>query len=155
MATSTVPAAVDALLAILRASAALSAVTVVDGPPTTSVAGPDHLFIGWQPGSEAAVTLQQDFNAAGARTRDEQYDIVGYAESRTGDLSMSISRTRVFEVIAALEGALRATEAAPAAPTLNGTVQWAHLTTGNFAQIQTNDGPVAGLAFTIHCRARI
>jgi hypothetical protein len=37
---------------------------------------------------------------------------------------------------------------------LNGTVLWAHLTTGNLQQVQS-EGAVAGLAFTVACRARI
>jgi len=60
----------------------------------------------------------------------------------------------VFTLVAAVETALRATDAAPTAPTLNGAVLWAHLTTGNLQQVQS-EGAVAGLAFTVTCRARI
>ncbi|MFD9192992.1 hypothetical protein ACFWCA_32860 [Streptomyces phaeochromogenes] len=152
MATSRVPAAVDALLAILR-SAAGSDVTVIDGPPVGNVLG-DQVYVGWQPDEDGAVTLQQDFNSAGARTRDENFAIQCYAESRTGDREMQPRRARVFELLATVEEALRATEAAPTAPTLNGTVLWAHLTIGNLRQLQA-DGVLAGVSFTISCRARI
>lgn len=154
MATSRVPAAVDALLAILRAAPALAGVLVVDGPPAVNYTDRHRIYVGWQPGADAAVDLTQDFNAAGARTRDENFDISCYAESRTGDKDMAARRTRVFELVAAVETALRATDAAPTAPTLSGTVLWAHLTTGSLTQIQS-EGALAGLAFTVTCRARI
>jgi hypothetical protein len=153
MQTSRVPAAVDALLAILRASPALADVRIIDGPEPVNLTERDMIFVGWQNG-EAAVALTQDFNAAGARTRDEAFEIACYAESRAGDKDMALRRTKVFDLVGAVEEALRATDAAPTAPTLNGTVLWAHLTTGNLQQAQ-NEGSIAGLAFTVTCRARI
>ena len=99
MATSRVPAAVDALLEILRASSALTGVAVVDGPPTTDLSDLDHVFVGYQPSAEVAVPLTQDFNAAGARTRDESFDIVCYAESRSGDTDMQPRRARCFALV--------------------------------------------------------
>lgn len=156
MATSTVPAAVDALLDLLQAAPGLAAAAVVDGPPTVNLAATDRIHIGWQPvGEDTAVALTQDFNAAGARTRDETYDITSYAESRAGGTDMRGRRARVFELLAVVETTLRATVANPTAPTLGGAVLWAHLVTGNLMQAQTPDGAVAGLLFTVRCRARI
>lgn len=100
------------------------------------------------------MALTQDFNAAGARTRDEAFQISCYAESRAGDKEMALRRAKVFELVGAVEEALRATDVAPTAPTLNGTVLWAHLTAGNLQQVQS-EGAIAGLAFTVSCRARI
>lgn len=154
MPTSAVPAAVNALLAILRAAPTLADVRIVDGPAPTNLTDRQLLFVGWQPSAEAAVTLEQDFASAGARTRDESFEISCYAETRSGDKDMATQRAAVFALVAAVETALRATDAAPTAPTLNGTVLWAHLTTGNLAQVQA-EGTVAGLAFTVTCRARI
>lgn len=152
--TSRVPAAVAALLSILQAAPALAAVRIVDGPETVNAAERDRIHVGWQPNAEAAVSLTQDFNSAGARTRDEEFEIACYAESRSGDKDMALQRNRVFELVAAVEDALRATDAAPTAPTLAGTVLWAHLTAGNLRQWQA-DGAGAGLAFSVSCRARI
>lgn len=154
MATSRVPAAVDALLAILRAAPALAQALVLDGPPI-ELAGNQRLYVGWAPDGGAAVNLTQDFNAAGARTRDEDFVINCYAEVWSGDTSMQVQRTAVFALVAAVETALRATGAAPEAPTLNGTVLWSHLTAGDLAQFQDTDGARAGLAFAVTCRARI
>lgn len=155
MATSRVPAAVDALLAILRASSGLSGVTVVDGPPTTNLSDLDHVFVGYQPGADNAVGLAQSFNSAGARTRDEEFTIACYAESRAGGTDMQARRARCFALVAAAEEALRATDAAPTAPTLSGAVLWAHVTAGSLVQAQTSDGAVAGVGFTVSCHARI
>lgn len=154
MQTSRVPAAVDALLAILRAAPALAEVRIVDGPEPVNLTDRQRIHVGWQAGADASVALTQDFNAAGARTRDEAFEIACYAESRGGDKDMATRRSKVFDLVAAVETALRATDAAPEAPTLNGTVLWAHLTTGNLQQVQS-EGALAGLAFTVSCRARI
>ncbi|MFF5784187.1 hypothetical protein ACFY8P_04360 [Streptomyces sp. NPDC012693] len=155
MATSRVPAAVDQLLAILRAAPALADVLVLDGPPWQNLTGTERIYVGWQPSESPAVSLTQDFNAAGARTRDEEFTINCYAEAWAGDTDMQPRRARVFELVAVVEDALRATEAAPEAPTLDGTVLWAHFTSGDLAQDQTTDGARAGIPFAVSCRARI
>lgn len=159
MATSRVPAAVAALLEILRAAPGLTApdapVRIVDGPPATNLTERDVLYVGWQPSGDNAVGLVQDFNSAGARTRDEQFVIAGYVESRGGDKDMSLRRDRVFEILSAVETELRATSAETMLPTLNGTVLWAHLTAGDLFQHQSSDGPLAGLNFSVSCMARI
>lgn len=154
MMTSRVPAAVDALLAILRAAPGLAQVAIVDGPPVVNLTSLQHLFVGWQPSAEAAVSLTQDFNSAGARTRDEAFAINCYAESRSGDTDMQARRSEVFALVGEVETALRATNAAPTAPTLSGAVLWAHLTAGDLTEVQA-EGSLAGLAFTVTCRARI
>lgn len=152
--TSRVPAAVDALLTILRALPALAEVRIVDGPEAVNLTDRHCIHIGWQPNADSAVTLQQEWNAAGARTRDEAFGIACYAESRSGDKDMSARRQKVFDMVAAVEQALRATSLAPEAPTLNGTVLWSELVTGDLFQRQS-EGAIVGLAFTVACRARI
>jgi hypothetical protein len=156
MMTSRVPAAVDALLAILRAAPGLTAedLVIVDGPSSINFTQRRRLYVGWHPGAESSVQLEQSFNGAGARTRDEAFEISCYAEARAGDKDMKTRRDEVFAIVGEVETALRATNEAPAAPTLNGTVLWAHLTTGDLTQAQT-EGTLAGLAFTVTCQARI
>ncbi|MFE1903811.1 hypothetical protein ACFW96_09085 [Streptomyces gardneri] len=155
MVTSRVPAAVAALLDILRAAPSLAtSVHIEDGPTAVNLTDLDRIYVGWQPNGEAAVTLQQDFNAAGARTRDEAFVIACYAESRAGDKDMALRRNRVFEIVGIVETALRASDAFPEAPTLNGTVLWAHLTAGDLHQ-QQSEGALAGLNFSVSCMARI
>lgn len=154
MTTSRVPAAVDALLAILRAAPGLAGVAIVDGPESVNAASLQRIHIGWQPGADTAVSLQQSFNAAGARTRDEVFEIACYAEARAGNTDIQGRRNEVFALVGEVETALRATNEAPTAPTLNGTVLWAHLTAGDLTQVQL-EGSAAGLAFTVTCQARI
>lgn len=158
MATSTVPAALSALVSILRAAAALSEVVVHDGHPGSDLEDADVLVVGWDPETSAAVDFRQDFNAAGARTRDETFDILCFAQSWTGDSSpeaVAARRVRAFALLAAVEDALRATNDAPMAPTLNGSVLWAHLTAGQLRQSRGPDGAIAGVPFRISCRSRI
>ena len=154
MMTSRVPAAIDALLAILQAAPELSEVAIIDGPTTINYTQKRRVYVGWTPSAEAAVTIEQAFNAAGARTRDEAFSISCYAEARSGDTAMKDRRDEVFALLGVVETALRASNAAPTAPTLNGTVLWAHLTAGDFTQVQ-DQGSLAGLAFTVTCQARI
>lgn len=154
MQTSRVPAAVDALLTIVRARPALADVSIVDGPASVNLTNRRRIHIGWAPGAEQAVELQQEFNSAGARTRDEAFVITCFAESRGGDKDMAFRRNEVFDMVGEIEQALRGTDAAPTAPTLNGTVLWAELTAGNLSQ-STSEGANAGLVFSVSCRARI
>lgn len=154
MLTSRVPAAVDALLAILRARPALAGVRIVDGPEPVNLTDRRRIHVGWAPGADSAVSLQQEFNGAGARTRDESFAIHGYVEVRAGDKDMAARRTDAFALVGEIEQALRATDAAPEAPTLNGTVLWAHLTAGDLTQAQA-EGSLAGVVFTVTCQARI
>ncbi|MFC8277187.1 hypothetical protein ACFUJR_32585 [Streptomyces sp. NPDC057271] len=155
MATSAVPAAIAELVEILRAAPGLSGVDVADGPPTGDQSGPDLVAVGWQPESGQAAEAVQDFNAAGARTRDEDFDIQCWIDSWSGDSSAATPRERVYELLGAVEDAIRASGADPAAPTLNGTVLWSHLTRHSLRQQFTDDGMQASLPFTITCRARI
>lgn len=155
MATSAVPAAINALLTILGAAPALSAVRIVDGPPGVNLTDRHRLYVGWSPGGERAAAIEQDFAYVGARRRDENFTIACYLETRSGDTDMSLHRTVAFQLLGGIEDALRATDGAPTAPTLNGTVLWAHLTAAGLIQEQNGSGAMAGIPFTISCRARI
>lgn len=154
MQTSRVPAAVDALLTILRARPALAEVAIVDGPTAVNLTNRRRIHIGWAPGGEQSVELQQEFNGAGARTRDEVFSISCYAESRGGDKDMSFRRSDAFDLVGEVETALRATASNPTAPDLGGVVLWAELTTGNVQQ-NISEGALVGVQFTVSCRARI
>ncbi|KND29916.1 hypothetical protein [Streptomyces stelliscabiei] len=155
MATSALPGAITALLTILRASDQLEDVTVIDGPPTDDVATEDLLVVGWSPQGEAAAELVQNFNAAGARTRDEDFNLTCHIDCWSGDFDFPALRARVFEIFAVVEQELRATSSNPTAPNLNGAVLWAHLTRGVLQQSTNDQGIRVGLAFTVSCHARL
>ncbi|WP_404974890.1 hypothetical protein [[Kitasatospora] papulosa] len=156
MATSAVPAAIDALLEILREDGELNAVRIFDGPtPSTNFTERDRLYIGWSPSSEQSAEMQQSFASAGGRTRDEDGAIACYIETRAGNTDMRERRLRVFSLLAQVETALRSTNENPTAMNLRGVVQWADITAGALDQTQSPNGSSAGLAFTVHFRARI
>ncbi|WP_055526009.1 hypothetical protein [Streptomyces graminilatus] len=165
MATSAVPNAITQLLAILRARPELQpgvegpdsppGVQVIDGPPTDDISRDDLIAVGWSFDGDQAVEIAQDFNAAGARTRNENFAITGVIDVWSGDDSVAAARDRVFELFGVLEMAVRASGSNPDAPNLNGAVLWAHITRGVLRQSYTDQGVRAGLAFTVTCHARI
>jgi hypothetical protein len=156
MATSAAPAAIDALLQILRDDSELNATRIFDGPtPSTNFTERDRIYIGWSPASDQAAEMQQTFASAGGRTRDENGAIACYIETRAGNTDMRERRLRIFSLFARIETALRSTNANPTAMDLGGVVQWADITAGSLDQDQTPNGAMAGLTFTVHFRARI
>ena len=155
MATSAVPAAIDALLAILRAAPELAGVQIVDGPPVDDQSDADQLFVGYQPGEGEGASMVQDFAYAGARRREENGVINCWIDCWSGDADIRPRRQRAFELLAVVEDALRATDIVPEAPTLGGTVQWSQLAGGSLRQVQTDQGTRAGIGFTVTYLARI
>lgn len=155
MATSRVPAAIEALLAIWRAAPGLAGVEILDGPPTVDQSAADYLSVGWSPSSELAVEFTQEFNAAGARTRDEEFSILCFLDTWTGDTDVAMRRTRAFDLLAVCEETIRASSSNPTAPNLNGAVLWAEIASGSLMQANTDQGVRAAIPFIVACRARI
>jgi hypothetical protein len=155
MATSSVPAAIDALLALLRAAPELADVQVLDGPPVGDLADADYVTVGWQPGADEGASLSQSFAYAGARVREEDSVILGYVESWSGDTDMKARRDRAFELLGVVESVIRASGGNPTAPTLGGVVQWAEFTAGSLRQISSDQGLTAGIGWSVTCKALI
>ncbi|MFB7285437.1 hypothetical protein [Actinacidiphila glaucinigra] len=160
MATSSAPAAIDALLGLLNAArvrpgSAIADAEIIDGPATTNIPG-KAIYIGYVPdGDAASVGIEQDFASAGARRRDEELTIGGYIEVNTGDVVMKPVRDEAFAMLAVIEIELRATDLTPDAPTLGGAVLWSHLAAGNLRQFQSTEGITVGLSFTVSGHARL
>lgn len=116
--TSRIPAALDGLRT--AAVAALGAtVSVVDGPPLDwaplkmpgdAVSERQALFVGAAPGGDSSAEGEQDFNAAGAVSRDEQAVIHCTAWSGAGDQDIKARRDETFAIVAAVESAIAADE---------------------------------------------
>ncbi|MGA6159593.1 hypothetical protein ACPEIC_40365 [Stenotrophomonas sp. NPDC087984] len=155
MATSRVPAAIEALLTIWRTAAGLAGVEILDGPPTIDQSGADYLSVGWSPTSDLSVEFAQEFNAAGARTRDEEFSILCSLDTWTGDSDVAARRTRAFDLLAVCEETIRASSSSPTAPTLNGAVLWAEIASGSLMQTNTDKGVRVTIPFVVNCRARI
>lgn len=154
--TSRIPAATDALTAALTAAIG-DTTNVVDGPPLDwdelslaqdSVNEKAFLFVGAVPDSDLSATGTQDFNAAGAVSRDEQFMIYCTAFVWDGDQDVKTRRDDAFALIAQCEQAIRND------PTLAGAILYSRLAgvTGSF-QRQTEDGSECTVTFAVACRA--
>jgi hypothetical protein len=156
MTTSRIPAALDALKAACDAAVGAT-VTVVLGPPLSwdhvqvagsAVSESQFLFVGASPGSDASATGQQDFNAAGAVSRDERFDINLTAYCWSGDADVKARRDEAFTLLAAVENALRSD------PSLAGAVLYARVATvSDVAMRQVATGSDCLVEFQVSCRA--
>lgn len=156
-ATSRIPAALDALVAVTQ-TALGPGVAVLDGPPIdweplqlpaqTGAAGDElrYLFIGASP-SGSAVEGEQDFNAAGNVSRDESFRVscVAYAVGGSGTKAR---RDEAFAILAAVETALRTD------PTLAGAVLWALVSAVSAVDQRQRNGEWSdcSVTFTVACR---
>jgi hypothetical protein len=150
---STIPAAIDALLAIARARPELAApVEVWDGYPRREITNDlDLVAFGGQAepvadGTQEAVTL-------GNQRRDETYTVRVHCSSSRGGENQKLARDRAFALMAAVEAGVRAD------PTLGGRVMSAQVG-GRIALFQTSEetahlGSDAEVSFDISIRARI
>lgn len=155
-ATSRIPAAIDALVAVLG-SAIGTTVNVVDGPPldwqdiqlaTDAVSEHSYLFIGADPDTATSADGTQDFNAAGAVSRDEVFTIYNTALVWAGDLNIKQRRDDAFALVAAVEEAIRAD------PSLGDAVLYSRMSGVTAATQSLNDrGSTCVVTFTVAARA--
>ncbi len=154
--TSRIPAATDAL--VTAAAAAVGATTtVVDGPPLSwgplqvaqpAVSETSYLFIGAHPDDDTSITGEQDFNAAGAVSRDEQVTIFCTIYVFSGDQVMKVTRDAGFAVLGQVEQFIRSD------PSLGGAVLYSRMgAVQSVDQRQTEDGTDVTVVFTIAARA--
>lgn len=147
MATSTVPAALDAMVSLF--SAGLTAVSVHDGP---AVAGDyrDHLSVGWDGDNPEVVEWEQSPAAIRPNhPRDEVFFVACVINAGTGD-TMRDRRSRVFAIFAQIETVLRSNI------TLGGVVQTAQASGGSLLQESSaEDGLTAAMRFRIRVKSRI
>lgn len=158
MAGSSIPAAIDALVTAVKASATFTGVKVFDGPRVTTedLVNKDRLYIGDSVDDEPAVDGEEFSPHADMISRDEAYSIVVTAEAWSGDQDMKARRDRAFALKNGVETILRPTVPGGPEPTLGGVVMWAEVAGGvKLIQRQTTNGAVASVTFHVQCRARI
>jgi len=154
--TSRAGVAQDALVAL--ATAQLPGVDVVDGPPlnwdqiTLAVPqvgdGTRYLFVGAQPQSATWLTGQQDFNAAGAVSRDEHFEIICTALGFSGDGMAKTARDAALAVMAGMEQAIRLD------PSLGQAVLYSRVSTVDRGDVTLNaSGVNVPIIFRVACRA--
>lgn len=152
MATSVIPAVIDALVDLARD--VLTDVSVYDGFGLSEDPG-DFLMIGvGDPDSstlDKAASSAQGWTYANTTTRDEEGDVTCAALSWNGDADQKTARDSVFAITAALEDALRANPSLG----LDNLLWTGYGPTSDLDQNQDGSGAMALLVFTIHFKARI
>lgn len=119
MSSSRAPAAVNALLSVLKAAPALAGVPVFDGPVATDDYS-DALFIGYDGdthGERESVITDQQWAGLGAKKRTETITIICSAVAVSGDGTALDARTRVYNLMASVENTLRTDPSMAQTPT--------------------------------------
>jgi hypothetical protein len=143
---STVPAAIDAVIAAVRA--ALPGVQVWDGPPVGDEEDV-RVVIGWSRNRPVTSVSRTDETFETTTGITERYDIPGAAISYSGDPDLKPRRDAVYALVEAIAGAV-AVDAAIGA--LNAT---ASLTVENLTQEKAGTGVQALCDFTVTVIAMI
>lgn len=142
MATSTIPAAIDGLIDIIAAESSLAGIAIIDGQPTTELP-PDYIAIGFADEAGEAIVGRQDPATLGNLRRSEVYTIACEISAWTGSTVMKTVRDRAFYILAGVENAVRADG------TLHGSVIFGDFGEIQVAQVQTAQGAVVVIRFTI------
>lgn len=155
MGNSAVPAAIDALVGLVRAAPALTdAGPVHDGPPTSAETS-DYICIGHDPADPtSAEATQTPGPLSRGLKRNEEFEIIGCVVAWGGiGTSFASLRATAYDRLAAIEDLLRANV------TLDGAVKTAQLTAHSLLQeafrSKDSSGNTAGIRFRISCEARI
>lgn len=153
--TSRIPAAIDALVVTL--TAAVGATTnVVDGPPLSwdaveapgdAVSETSWLFVGASPDGDEGATSTQEFNAAGAVSRDEMIEIHCTAYVWGGDQVIKTRRDDAAALVAQVEQAIRADSS------LGAAVLYSKKSGDSYRPSQNENGSDCTWMFTVTCRA--
>ena len=146
--SSSVPAAVTALVAAFKASVALAGVLVLDGPGLTAAGGVEGIAVGWagDPNSPA-VTGTASPEGLGTGGDREQYAVTCTAIVVDPGGDVAAARTRAYQLHAACGAAIAADH------TLAGAVLRASLGIGSLTQQQTTAGALARVSFPVNCEA--
>jgi hypothetical protein len=147
--SSTVPAALTALLAALEAAPGLEGVDVRDGPVVSSTAAAEAVIVGWygQAGDELAVESAITQEGMAAQPDREQFVIRCAALVLNGSTDMTAPRARAYELLAACGAAVAADR------TLAGTVMSAYVASHSLLQEQRQNGALATVEFGVACDA--
>lgn len=145
---STVPAALDGLLAMWADADALQGVKLVDGPNVSSGTLKEALIAGWE-GDESTEAVTGSLASGGlALAPDrEQYTINCAVMVLRGTRQMAAARARAYELFAAAAAELVADK------TLRGAVMTARLGSMTLTQTQDSRGAIATVLFGVDCDA--
>ena len=145
--SSQVPDAITALLAAFHAAPALTGVEVRDGPVVAASAALEAVLVGWN--GQSSDTLAADAGVTpevlGDADDREQFTIRCAAMVLNGQNDMAAARARAYALLAACGAVIRADRR------LSGTVGDSHISSHSLRQVQTPDGTVATVTFTVAC----
>lgn len=154
MADTRIDAAIDAILAKLRAHASLqSPVMVYDGPELDAEFAQDSVFVGYDgdpDGEFVAASWSQEWAGLGNRAKDEQFAVPCAAVSWSGDDDGKTRRDRAVVLFSAVNNALRADPGCGLPNPTTFSVQ-----AGQFHQERGPYGMQARFVFTVHVQTRI
>lgn len=153
--TSRIPTTIDALVTFAQTS--LPAITVQDGPPldwgniklpSGSANESQMLFIGADPDDDIGAVGQQDFNAAGAVSRDERFLITCTAWAWAGSVDIKGRRDEAFAIVAAVEQLIRSNVS------LGGAVLYSRMAgVSRYSPRQQSTGAAVVVVFAVEARA--
>lgn len=151
--TSRVPDVIDALVALFAAAPALAGVKVIDGPVVTSDSLKDAVFVGYDGDDEGegqAVEFTQEWASIGQRAKGETFSVTCAVVVWRGGTKVRPIRVRAFELLAAVEDALRDDPSLGLPPP--SVVAFA---SGSMSQIQGSPGLGVRITFQIAVKTRI
>lgn len=144
---STIPACLDALIAL--AKAACPDADVFDGdPPVEGDVKDDLVAIGWT-GQPDEVAIEASGKAAKVSGPDaESYDVQNVIECWAGaETDAKPVRDTAFAMLNAISSQLKLDVR------LGGVVAWAQISVARVTQAQTDQGAVCQVQFTVHVEA--
>jgi hypothetical protein len=146
--TSTVPAAIDALVRIFAAAPELEGVVVRDGPAIESTAALEVLSVGWT-GVEGETDIESQFvgEGLGGNPDREQSSIRCAAAVLAGNTDVVAARARAYALMTGAATAIARDR------TLQRTVMRAMIGSHSLSQDQTDRGLQAVVVFTVDCDA--
>lgn len=148
--SSSIPAALDAIVAAAKGSAELRDAIVVDGPPTSDFELPVRaLIVGGSEDPDDPVAATGSRDEHGLQPQDaEQFDVHCDAVAWDGgpDATLSSTRRAAFALVDGLSAVLSRN------PTLDGVVTRAAVVDErSVGQLRTEDGVGVAVRFTVRC----
>lgn len=146
--TSSVPDALDALVAALQAAPGLAGVAIFDGPVVTASGQLEAVMVGLGDQEDpTAVEGQNTREGLAAAPDREQYGIRCAAIVCDPGGDISAARRRAYQLLGVVGGVLAADQR------LGGTVMIAQLGSSTLSQDQDETGALATIAFTVEVDA--
>jgi len=146
--SSTVPAAIGALVTAFRTAPGLEGVPVRDGPAVENQAAREVIAVGYAgDDDDLAVESETSPEGLGREPDRERYSIRCAAAVLRGATDVAAARSRAYELVAA------AGEAIARDRTLGGAVMRAGVSTTSLQQSQTDRGVQVMVTFSVDCDA--